>query len=99
MSRKFRDLIAKFLEIESDRKSVITVTRVELLSEGKLLRAYLSVFPIDQEKVVLGFAERRTGEARKYLASKTKMRSVPKIEFVLDQGEKNRQRIDELLRK
>lgn len=96
---EFRDLIAKYLEQASDRTSMITVTRVELLHSGKLVRAYLSVFPVEKEGAALFFAERNLSEIKAYLAKATKMRSVPSIEFVTDEGEKNRQRIDELSRK
>ena len=94
-----RDLVAKYLETESDRSAVITITRVELLHEGKLARCYISVFPPESEKVALGFAERRASDMRAFAARETKTRFVPEFEFVPDQGEKNRQRIDELLRR
>ncbi|HEY4493779.1 MAG TPA: ribosome-binding factor A [Candidatus Paceibacterota bacterium] len=99
LTDEFRDLVSECLEKESDRKALITITRVELLGEGKLARCYMSVFPVVSEKAALGFAERHAGVVREYISQKTKMRHVPKIQFVLDQGEKNRQRIDELLRK
>ncbi|HEY9583031.1 MAG TPA: ribosome-binding factor A [Candidatus Paceibacterota bacterium] len=95
----WRDLVSEFLEKESDRTAIITVTRIDLMAEGKLARCFISIFPETNEKTALGFAERRAGTVREYVSQKTKMRTVPKFEFTLDQGEKNRQRIDELLRK
>ncbi|HEY4514668.1 MAG TPA: ribosome-binding factor A [Candidatus Paceibacterota bacterium] len=94
-----RDLVATYLEEHSDRTSLITVTRVELLRNGKLARCYVSVFPPEREEASLGFANRNLAEIKSYIASKTKMRMIPNIQIVSDQGEKNRQRIDELLRK
>ena len=96
---ELRDIAARFLEESSDRSSLLTITRVELLSDGKLLRCYLSVFPPAKQAVAVGFANRNTSALRDFVASTTKMRFTPRFEFVPDQGEKNRQRIDELLRK
>ncbi len=96
---EFRDLVASFLEQESSRVSLVTVTHTELVHEGKIVQCYISVFPEDKEKQALDFAKRKTRELRNFVASKTKMKFVPRFTFVIDQGERNRQRIEELLKK
>ena len=99
LTDEFRDLSARYLERESNRKSLITITRAELLGEGKTLRCMISIFPQSEEKVALEFAKRKAPDLREYLSKETKTRFVPKITFELDLGEKNRQRIEELLKK
>ena len=99
LSDLWRDLLSQFLEKESDRQTIITITHVELMHESKKARCYISFSPPEKENVALGSARRRAGKARKFLATRTKMRFVPELEFELDLGEKNRQRIDELLKK
>lgn len=98
LADEMRDLVAKFLETQSDRSALVTVTRTELLEEGKTVKIYISVFPAEKEEVALGFANRKLGELRTFVATETKMKYVPVFHFVIDTGEKNRQRIDELLR-
>lgn len=94
-----RDLVAQYLEQHSDRTSLITITRVDLIHNAKLARCYISVFPREKEEAALGFATRSLSDLRAFIASKTKTKFIPSFEFIIDEGEKNRQRIDELLRK
>ena len=90
---------ALFLARESNRESLITVTRSELSSDYKHATIFLTVLPETQEEKALAFARRMRGEFREYLREKAKLRPVPAIEFQIDIGEKSRQRVDELTRK
>lgn len=102
-SEQFNESIAHhaalFLARESNRESLITVTRSELSSDFKHTTIYLSVLPEAQEEKALAFAKRMRTEFRQYLREKAKLHPLPTIEFELDLGEKSRQRVDELTRK
>lgn len=89
---------ADFLLRESNRESLITVTRAVLSPDEKHIVVYLSVLPTSYEATVLQFAKRLRSEFRHYLREKSRLSVHPLIDFALDYGEKNRQRIDELTR-
>ena len=88
---------ANFLEHESNRQSLITVTHARLSSDTKHIEILISVYPEAQEVTALSFAKRNIGNFRTYLKQHARLKFIPRITFALDQGEKNRQRIEALL--
>lgn len=90
---------AEFLERESSRASLITVTNVELSSGSREATVFVSVFPTEREEQALDFVKRQERDFRMYLSEHARLQRTPRIHFELDHGERNRQRIDELLRK
>jgi len=93
-----RELAATFIEREAGPTSLITVTRVLLSSDGKRATIMVSVMPQEKEKAAYGFIKRNLGELRKYISKNLKINPVPFLDVEIDQGEKNRQKIDELLK-
>lgn len=91
------ELAGKFIEAESNRTSLITVTDCKVSEKMKNATVFVTVFPEDKEKGALEFLRRKGRDFQKYLREKTRMRMAPFIIFELDMGEKNRQKIDELL--
>lgn len=87
-------LSADFLEKNSNRTSLITVTNIIVRDRRREAIVFISVLPEDQEKAALDFANRQKKELRLFIRSRVKMGYVPKIFFEIDKGEKNRQRID-----
>lgn len=94
----FLRLTAQFLEEESNRTSLITVTNFELSPSLAKGTAFISVYPESAEVAALGLAKRKRSELRDYIKNHSRTRTIPRLDFEIDQGEKNRQRIDELLR-
>ena len=92
-------LAALFLARESSTQSLITVTRSDMSSDFKNVTIYVSILPESQAEKALAFAKRMRSDFRDYLKEKTTMHPVPTVDFELDLGEKNRQRVDELTRK
>ena|SRR3989344_7604493 len=90
------ELAAEFLERESDRTSLITVTNTRLSDDLRRATVLISVFPEAQEEVALNFARRHGATLQEFLRKKLRARGIPFIDFALDRGEKNRQRLDEL---
>lgn len=88
----------EFIARESNRESLITITRADVSPDLKHVNLFMSVLPIQFEDTALLFMKRRTTDFRKYLTSSTRLGHLPHIEFLIDEGEKNRQRIDELTR-
>lgn len=91
-----RRTAAEFLEIESNKTALITVTRVNASKDMKRAVIYITVLPDSKEEEALKFARRRLSDFREYVKKKTRMRIIPFFTVEIDKGEKNRQRIDEI---
>lgn len=99
-NEKTASLLAKFaaqyLENESNQESLITVTRAEIFEKGKRAIVFFTALPQTKEVGALEFARRRRNDFRRFVAAKKSFGLVPNIDFQIDFGEHNRQRIDEL---
>ena len=93
-----KELTANFLNKESSSASLISVTYVTVSPDLKKATVYLSVLPESAEETALLFAKRKRPEMRDYLKENMETKNIPFLEVEIDKGEKNRQRIDELLR-
>jgi ribosome-binding factor A len=87
---------ADFLSRESNRTSLITVTRADVTEKMSVVHVYCSVFPESDEANAYIFLQRKAGEFRQYLMHEQKMVRVPHVNFVIDLGEKNRVRLEEI---
>jgi ribosome-binding factor A len=88
----------EYFAIESNRDSMMTVTRADIFDRGKRAVIYFTAIPEEKEELALNFAKRKRQDFRKFVMSKKSFGFVPKIDFEIDLGEHNRQKIDELLR-
>lgn len=77
---------------------LITVTRAELADHLKTVTIFLSVLPQTKEKDALKVAKRARSDFRDYVKKHTFLHPIPTVDFEIDYGEKNRQRIDDLTR-
>ncbi len=98
LNKNFQKIIAEFIERESNRLSLITVTKCEISKDQKQLKVFVSVFPEEKEQQALNFLERKKREIREYLKKRIRTRVIPFLSFHQDKGEKNRQKIDQLLK-
>ena len=81
---------------EANRQSLITVTAAELSEDSKKGKIYITVLPDSSEQAALNFANRNRGEFAQFFKKRIKGAAIPHVEFVIDKGEKMRQRLDEL---
>jgi ribosome-binding factor A len=91
------DLGARFLLLNGNGTSLLTVTRVELTADAKRATIFFTVFPDTFEKTALEFAKRKRSEFKEFVMDNSKLGRIPLLDFEIDLGEKNRQRIDSLL--
>jgi ribosome-binding factor A len=91
------DLGARFLSINGNKSSLMTVTSVELSRDKKRATIFFTVFPEEFEKTALEFAKRKRGEFKQFIKDNSRLGFIPQFDFAIDLGEKNRQKIDELL--
>lgn len=88
---------AEFFNLHSSKVSMITITGCELSRDSRKVTFLISVYPTDKEDAALDFAKRNRSQLREYLMTHIKSRSIPRVDVTIDEGEKNRLRIDELL--
>ncbi len=99
ITNQIRELAAVFIEREAGRSALITVTRVMLSSDNKKAKIMVTVLPEEKEAAAFGFIKRNLGEMRKYISERLRVNPIPYLDVEIDEGEKNRQKIDELLPK
>jgi len=99
IANQIKELSAIFLERENNRTSLVTVTSCNTSPDLKKATIFITVLPDEKEHNALEFAKRKRKDLRIYLQKKMKMKITPFLDIKIDQGEKNRQKIDELLRK
>ena len=89
---------AEFLSHNSNRTSLITVTNAVVSDDGKTATIFVSVFPVEKEETALDFMKRNRPEFKQFLKDEARLRIIPFVDFKIDVGEKNRQKIDDLSR-
>lgn len=90
-------LAALFIERESNKTALITVTRVEVIDRGRSATIYISVLPESGEESALNFLKRKRHDLRTVIKKGINMINIPFIDVQIDKGEKARQTIDALL--
>jgi ribosome-binding factor A len=97
VAEQLRQYAATFLERESNRTSLITVTRSEVSPDLKRATIYITVLPNDKEGSALEFAKRKRTDLRNFIKKNVTLKNIPFFEIEIDKGELYRQKIDELL--
>jgi ribosome-binding factor A len=90
-------LAARFIERESNKTALITVTRVEVLDRGRSATIFISVLPESGEESAINFLKRKRNDLRTVIKKGVNMINIPFIDVQIDKGEKARQTIDALL--
>ncbi|KKT18505.1 MAG: Ribosome-binding factor A [Candidatus Nomurabacteria bacterium GW2011_GWB1_43_7] len=98
VANSLKEFAANFLGRENNKTSLITVTSATVSPDLKRATIFITVFPISKEASALLFVKRKLGELREFLKKNMPIKIIPFLDVVIDQGEKNRQKIDELLR-
>ena len=95
----FKKLTARFLQNESDKSLLTTVTDFKISSDLRRATAFISVFPENKEGKALDLLQKKRNELKEFFKQNTEMKIVPSVDFQIDKGEKNRQRLEKLLGK
>lgn len=96
MREFLRELSAQFFLREAGPRSLVTVTDATISPDFKYATIYLTTIPTSAQEAALDFAKRKRTELREYIKQHSRMRVLPVLEIKIDEGERNRQRIDEL---
>ena len=89
-------LASKFVEAESNRNSLITITNVHLTKDFKKAIIFVTVFPESGEDKAVDFLKRQRSDFRHFVKKNSRIGRIPFFDFEIDKGEKSRQRIEEL---
>jgi len=81
---------------EASKSSLLTITRVELSQTGKEAKIFFTTLPEEEEDTALKFLERKTPEFHRYIRDESRLGVIPHVNFKIDYGERNRQRLDKL---
>ena len=95
---QLRVFASEFINEDSNRQTLITVTHVTVSPDLRQATVYISVFPEDQEHAALDYLKRKRPLLRAFIMKKVHLKQIPFFEIELDLGEKHRQRIDEALK-
>lgn len=98
VANQIKELAAEFLGREGNRTSLINVISATCSPDLKRATIYITVLPTEKEKTALEFAKRKRPELRQFIKRNLPIKIIPFIDVEIDKGEKNRQKIDELLR-
>ncbi len=98
IEQQIKELAAQFIERESNKTALITVTRVIVLERGRSATIYISVLPESGEESALNFLKRKRNDLRTVVKKGINMHSIPFLDVVIDKGEKARHTIDTLLK-
>jgi ribosome-binding factor A len=98
VSNLIKELSATFLNRENNHTSLVSVTHATVSADLKRGTVYITVLPVEKEHGALEFAKRKRPELREYLKKNMATKTIPFVDIKIDEGEKNRQKIDELLR-
>jgi len=93
-----KELSAQFLGRKNNKTSLITITACTVSPDLKRATIFITVLPEQKEHDALDFAKRKRKELREFLKKNLEIKNIPFVDIQIDQGEKNRQKIDELLR-
>ena len=98
VANQIKELAAEYLGRENNRTSLITVISCNTSPDLKKATIFITVLPNSKEHDALDFTKRKRPEIRDYLKKKMNLKVIPFLDVRIDEGEKNRQKIDELLR-
>lgn len=97
-----REEVARFVVngVKDPRVGFVTITQVKMTADLQIARVYYSAYGSEKEKkeTSRGLTE-SAGKIRTHLAHTMSMRTVPKLEFFVDEGLEHSYKIQSLLGK
>jgi len=79
---------AQFIAREAGSESLITVIRAQSVAHGDRILVFVSVFPTLKAQAAMHFLERQREAFSDHLKAHARMR-LPRVDFMLDNGEEN----------
>lgn len=98
IEERIKEILAPYIERESNRSALLTITRVELSELGKKALLYLSVLPETGENDAINFLRRKRSGMRELLKEQLRIATIPFIDVTIDTGQKALHTIEALLK-
>ncbi|HTH93133.1 MAG TPA: ribosome-binding factor A [Candidatus Paceibacterota bacterium] len=98
IKEQIKEIAAHFIERETNKTALITVTRVDLFEKGRKATVYITVLPESGEESALNFLKRKRSDMKDEIKKGLRIRTIPFLDVEIDKGEKARRHIDELLK-
>ena len=92
------EIASQFIERESNKTAIITVTRVELTDRDRGAILYISVLPESGEDSAINFLKRKRPEIREAIKKGLRIRTIPFLDVQIDSGQKALHNIEALLK-
>jgi ribosome-binding factor A len=99
VNEELKKVAQDFFQRNSSGAAMITVTSADVSKDLKKANIYITVLPQEKESSALDFAKRMRSDMRTDIKKRLPIKSIPFVEIEIDEGEKNRQRIESLLLK
>lgn len=93
---RVKEIVAEYISRETNGKSIISVTTVDVNSKADQATIYITVMPQNEELGALDFLKRKRSEIKKYIQKRLPIAHTPFIDFQIDAGEKLAQKITEI---
>ncbi|MGM0482641.1 MAG: ribosome-binding factor A [Patescibacteria group bacterium] len=87
---------SKYLSGKKYGNSMVTVTSVNVSDDLSRANIRVTVYPESENALVLKKLNRGKGVFAEYMKKNTRISTIPLVSFSIDEGEKYRQRIDDL---
>ncbi len=84
-------------EVEFPPGSLVTVTRAQTSTDLKSAKVWISILPIKYANRVLENLKNKSRQFERLLNKKLLLRSIPKINFLIDRNEEEASEIEALL--
>lgn len=91
-------IAAEYIEKESNKTSLITVTRTEITPDLRQAKVFITVYPETKENEVVDFLKRQRSELRDFVKKRMIVKVIPFLDVEIDKGEKARIAIENALR-
>ena len=85
---------AQFIAREAGTESLITVIRAQSIAHGDRMMVFVSVFPVEKARAAPAFLERQREAFSDHLKRHTHLR-LPRVDFLLDNGEQTGEQLAE----
>jgi len=92
-----RDELATIINQEFKFSALVTVIKIETSGDFKNIKAYLSIMPIKKASGVIKTLQKVAYVISQQLAQKVRIKYIPKIHFLYDQGEKNAIEVEKII--
>lgn len=84
-------------EIEFPPGTLVTPTRVDVSSDLKQAKIYISVLPVNNQQLVMKILIRQANNLQRLLNNRITLKNIPKLRFFIDETEERVKKLDELL--